>query len=260
MPRLPTLFVSHGSPLHALAASDASRAWERIARELPRPRAVLMVSAHWETSLPLLTGARRLQTVHDFGGFPDELYALRYDAPGAPELAQTAAALLKAAGQTAGIDGCRGIDHGAWVPLRWMYPDVDIPIIQLSVQPQRGIAHHWHIGAALSSLADDGVLIVGSGHVTHNLRDWMATMRQPQPLPYVDAFAEWIASRLDARDVDALIGYRDRAPEAVRAHPTEEHFVPLPVAWAAAGRAARAERIHRGKEGAALAMDAYLFH
>ncbi|MBK7591727.1 MAG: dioxygenase [Betaproteobacteria bacterium] len=260
MARLPTLFVSHGSPLHALAGSDASRAWAAIARDLPRPRAVLMVSAHWETSLPMLTGARQLQTLHDFGGFPDALYALRYDAPGDTELAQAASALLKAAGQTAGIDGCRGIDHGAWVPLRWMYPEADVPIVQLSVQPQRGIAHHCHVGAALSGLRDDGVLIVGSGHVTHNLRDWMATMRQSQPLAYVDAFADWIAERLDAHDVEAIVDYRDRAPAAARAHPTEEHFVPLPVAWAAAGDAPRVERVHRGREGAALAMDAYLFH
>jgi 4,5-DOPA dioxygenase extradiol len=260
MPRLPTLFVSHGSPMHALAGSDASRAWERLARELPRPRAVLMVSAHWETSLPMLTGARRLQTIHDFGGFPDALHALRYDAPGAPELAQTAAALLKAAGLTAGIDGCRGIDHGAWVPLRWMYPELDVPIVQLSVQPQRGVAHHWPLGAALRSLPDEGVLVIGSGHVTHNLGDWMAVQRQPQPLPYVDRFADWIADRLEAHDVDAIVDYRDRAPEAARAHPSEEHFLPLPVAWAAAGDAPRAERIHRGTEGTALAMDAYLFH
>jgi 4,5-DOPA dioxygenase extradiol len=260
MTRLPTLFVSHGSPMHALAATDASRAWGALAQELPRPKAVLMVSAHWETSLPMLTGARKLATIHDFGGFPDELYAIRYDAPGAPELAQTAATLLKAAGHTAGIDGCRGIDHGAWVPLKWMYPEADVPVVQLSVQPQRGVAHHRHLGAALRRLADDGVLVVGSGHVTHNLRDWMATMRQPQPLPYVAAFADWIASALAANDRDAIDDYRRRAPEAARAHPTEEHFLPLPLVWAAAGEAPRVERVYRGLEGAALAMDAYLFH
>jgi 4,5-DOPA dioxygenase extradiol len=260
MTRLPTLFVSHGSPMQALAETDASRAWTALARELPRPRAVLMVSAHWETSLPMLTGARRLRTLHDFGGFPAALYALRYDAPGAPDLAQAVVGLLKAAGQTAGIDGCRGIDHGAWVPLRWMYPAIDVPVVQLSVQTERGIAHHWHLGSALQPLADDGVLVVGSGHLTHNLRDWALSRQQPRPLRYVGAFADWIAARLDAQDVAAVIGYRDHAPDATRAHPTEEHFAPLPVAWAAAGGASRAERVFSGREGDALAMDAYLFH
>ncbi len=260
MNRLPTVFVSHGSPMHALAGSDAAQAWAQLARDLPRPRAVLMVSAHWETSLPMLTGAQRLQTIHDFGGFPPELYAIRYDAPGAPGLAQQTAALLKASGHTAGIDGCRGIDHGAWVPLRWMYPDVDVPVVQLSVQPQRGVAHHWHLGAALRPLADDGVLVIGSGHITHNLRDWMQATRGGHPLPYVNAFADWIEKRLGAHDVDALVDYRATAPEAARAHPTEEHFVPLPVAWGAAGDSPRAERFFRGNEAGALAMDAYLFH
>jgi 4,5-DOPA dioxygenase extradiol len=260
MPRLPTLFISHGSPQNAVADTDASRAWAALGRTLGRPRSILMVSAHWETSLPMLSGARAPETIHDFGGFPDELYRLRYGAPGSPELAQAVAARLKAGGHTAGIDGCRGIDHGAWVPLRWMYPDADVPVVQLSVQPARGVAHHLHLGAALEGLADDGVLVIGSGHVTHNLRDWMTALRSPQPFPYVDAFAGWIAARLEAHDADAIVDYRRLAPEAARAHPTEEHFLPLPLAWAAAGAAPRVERVYRGSESGALAMDAYAFH
>jgi 4,5-DOPA dioxygenase extradiol len=262
MSRLPTLFISHGSPMHALAATDASRAWVTFARKLPRPKAILMVSAHWETALPMVTGARKLATIHDFGGFPDELYAIGYDAPGAPGLAQAAAALLQAAGQTAGIDGCRGIDHGAWVPLKWMYPEADVPVVQLSVQPQRGLAHHRHLGTALRPLADDGVLVVGSGHLTHNLQDWRASRGQPLPpsLPYVAAFADWIAAALAANDRDAIDDYRRQAPEAARAHPTEEHFLPLPLAWAAAGDTPRVERVFQGQEGGAMAMDAYAFH
>ena len=260
MNRLPTLFVSHGSPMHALEDGDASRAWARLASELPRPRAVLMVSAHWETSLPMLTGTPRLQTIHDFGGFPAELYRLRYDAPGDPALAQQVSGLLKAAGHAAGIDGCRGIDHGAWVPLRWMYPGIDVPVVQLSVQTQRGVPHHWHLGAALRPLADDGVLIVGSGHVTHNLQDWMRSLHGGgQALPYVATFADWLEQRLVAHDRDAIDHYRSRAPEAARAHPTEEHFMPLPVAWGAAGDAPRVLRAFRGSEAGAMAMDAYVF-
>ncbi|MEP7180713.1 MAG: class III extradiol ring-cleavage dioxygenase [Betaproteobacteria bacterium] len=259
MTRLPTVFLSHGSPMHAKDAGAAGRAWTALARSLPRPEAVLMVSAHWDTSLPMLTGNPKPQTIHDFGGFPDELYKIRYDAPGAPEVAARAATLLKAAGLTAGIDGCRGLDHGAWVPLLSMYPEADVPVVQLSVQTQRGIGHHLHLGAAIAPLADEGVLIVGSGHATHNLRDWMTTMHRPSPLPYVPAFADWLAERLAAHDRDAVIAYREQAPEAARAHPTEEHFVPLPVAWAAAGDNARAVRVHRGQDGAALSMDAYRF-
>ncbi len=259
MSRLPTLFLSHGSPMHALEPGPAGIAWAKMARELPRPKAVLMVSAHWDTALPMLTGNPRPQTIHDFGGFPEELYKIQYHSPGAPEIAARAAALLKAAGLTAGIDGCRGIDHGAWVPLLRMYPDADVPVVQLSVQTERGVAHHWHLGEAIAPLADEGVLIVGSGHVTHNLRDWMMNMRHPAPLPYVGQFAEWLAGRFAAHDRDAVIAYRERAPDAARAHPTEEHFVPLLTAWGAAGAQADAVRVHHGQDGAALSMDAWRF-
>jgi 4,5-DOPA dioxygenase extradiol len=257
MQTLPTLFVSHGSPMHALDAGDAGRAWAAFAARLAKPRAVLIASAHWDTSLPMLTGAPRLTTIHDFSGFPPPLYALRYDAPGAPALAERAVALLRDAGMAAGIDGCRGIDHGAWVPLRFMYPDVDVPVVQLSVQTARGVASHWQLGRALAPLADEGVLIVGSGHATHNLRDWRAA--GAAPLAYAQHFADWIAERIAANEPQALAEYRSLEADGARAHPTEEHFVPLMVAWGAAREGARAERFYQGIEGAALAMDAYAF-
>ena len=257
---LPTLFLSHGSPMHAVEPGAAGKAWEALGRTLPRPRAVLMVSAHWETSVPMLTGNPQPQTIHDFGGFPAELYTLRYAAPGAPALATQTVTLLKDAGITAGVDGCRGLDHGAWVPLKWMYPGHDVPVVQLSLQPAQGTAHHVALGAALAPLAKDGVLIVGSGHTTHNLRDWMANMRRHEPLHYAQHFADWLHERLTAHDTAALIAYRDVAPEAARAHPTEEHFLPLHVAWGAAGNDPRVERIVGGFEAGALSMDSYAFH
>jgi 4,5-DOPA dioxygenase extradiol len=257
---LPTLFLSHGSPMHAVEPGAAGRAWEALGRTLPRPRAVLMVSAHWETAVPMLTGNPKPQTIHDFGGFPKELYAISYAAPGDSALAARAVALLKSAGITAGVDGCRGLDHGAWVPLLWMYPGHDVPVIQLSVQPELGTARHVALGRALAPLAAEGVLIVGSGHTTHNLRDWMANLRRGEPMPYAQAFAGWLAERLAAHDTDALVAYRERAPEAARAHPTEEHFLPLFVAWGAAGEAPRVERIIEGYEAGALALDSYAFH
>jgi 4,5-DOPA dioxygenase extradiol len=157
------------------------------------------------------------------------------------------------------VDGCRGLDHGAWVPLRWMYPDADIPVVQLSVQPGLGPAHHVQLGRALAPLAMDGVLIVGSGHTTHNLRDWMANARRPEPLKYAQAFSSWLSTTLAAHDTDALVAYRERAPEAVRAHPTDEHFLPLFVAYGAAGERPRPERVVNGFLNGALAMDSYLF-
>jgi len=257
--RQPTLFLSHGSPMHALHPGDAGRAWQALGRGLARPRAVLVASAHWETSVPLLTGNPKPPTIHDFGGFPAELYRLAYPAAGASDLAAAAAALLKSAGIAAGVDGCRGLDHGAWVPLRWMYPDADVPVVQVSVQTELGPAHHLRVGRALAPLADDDVLIVGSGHTTHNLRDWMTNPRRGEPLHYAQAFAGWVDARLQAHDADALVAYRERAPDAARAHPTEEHFLPLYIAWGAAGTDAIPERVVGGFEAGALALDSYLF-
>lgn len=257
--RLPTLFLSHGSPMHAVDPGAAGHAWTALAHALRRPRAVLIASAHWETSVPMLGGNPEPETIHDFGGFPDELYRIKYGAPGEPGLAAQAVGLLKAAGIAAGIDGCRGRDHGAWVPLRWMYPDADVPVVQLALQTELGPAHHLRVGRALAPLADDGVLIIGSGHTTHNLRDWMSSPRRQEPLRYAGDFAEWLHDRLLANDIDALVDYREQAPGAVRSHPTEEHFLPLFVALGAAASGARAERFVRGFEAGALAMDSYRF-
>jgi 4,5-DOPA dioxygenase extradiol len=167
---------------------------------------------------------------------------------------------LKEAGITAGIDGCRGLDHGAWVPLRWMYPQADIPVVQLALQPARGTAHHLALGRALAPLRDEGVLVVGSGHTTHNLRDFMLDRRgSGTAAPYAEAFAGWVSGRLAANDADALVAYRDLAPEAARAHPTDEHFMPLFVAYGAAGEAPRSQIVVEGYEGSALALHSWRF-
>ena len=259
MARLPTLFLSHGSPMHSIDPGGAGTAWASLGRRLGKPRAVLIASAHWETDVPMLTGNPKPQTIHDFGGFPRELYDIRYPAPGAPDVAARAVALLKRAGMAAGIDGCRGLDHGAWVPLRWIYPDADVPVVQLAVQPARGTAHHVELGRALAPLADENVLIVGSGHTTHNLRDWMASRQRGESQSYAHEFAEWVHAALARGDTDALVRYRDLAPHAVRAHPTDEHFLPLFVAWGAAGERPKIERVVEGIEGGVLSMDSYLF-
>ena len=259
MRTLPTLFLSHGSPMHAINAGAAGEVWAALAKQLPKPKAVLMITAHWETHLPMLTGNAKPSMIYDFGGFPDELYKIVYPAPGAPDVAARAQTLLKAAGFTAGIDGCRGFDHGTWVPLLKLYPDANVPVVQLSVQTAMNPRHHYDVGRALAPLTKEGVLIIGSGHLTHNLRDWVMSRGQTAHAPYADNFQRWVFEHLAAHDVDGLTRYREAAPEAVRAHPTEEHFMPLFVALAAAGADAKSTRLFDGFEGNALAMDAYRF-
>lgn len=263
---LPTLFLSHGSPMHALHAGAAGQAWADLGRRLSRPRAVLVASAHWETASPMLSSSSTPETIHDFGGFPDELYTLHYPARGATDIALRARDLLGAAGIAAATDGTRGLDHGAWVPLRYLYPDADVPVAQISVQSSRDAAHHLRLGAALAPLATEDVLVIGSGHMTHNLREWMQFVRshgrQPAQTPaaaYVEAFRNWIDRALRDDDRDALAAWEREAPDARRAHPSPEHFLPLPLAFAAAGPAPRVERIDAGVDAGVLAMDAYLF-
>ena len=264
---LPTIFISHGSPMHALHAGRAGDAWSAIGRRLERPRAVLVASAHWETELPMVGTARQPQTIHDFGGFPDALYKLRYPAPGAPDVASRAIALLQAAGLPATANGCRGLDHGAWVPLLKLYPDADLPVAQISIQPSLDAAHHLRVGAALAPLVAEGVLVLASGHMTHNLRDWMMdarrrgsmTVDEREPEAYVREFSEWVDRALQAGDRAALSRWAQDAPHALRAHPTPEHFLPLMIAVGAAGEAPRVEHIDAGVDSGVLAMDAYLF-
>ena len=254
-PPLPTVFLSHGSPMHALEAGAAGKAWAALARTLPRPRALLVASAHWETNLPMLTGNAKPETIHDFFGFPEPLYRIRYAAPGEPGIAKKALDLLKDAGFTAATDGCRGLDHGAWSPLLHMYPEADVPVVQVSVQTALGARHHLALGRALAPLAAEGILILGSGHMTHNLAD----RARPRDSGYVHAFRDWVNRAIESRDLDALADYRATAPQAARAHPTEEHFLPLFVALGAAAASYRAGRLHDGLESGVLAMDAWRF-
>jgi 4,5-DOPA dioxygenase extradiol len=254
---LPSVFLSHGSPMHALHPGAAGEAWKALAQRLPRPRAILIASAHWETNLPMLTGAEKPETIHDFYNFPEPLYRLRYPAPGAPELAQRAQALLRESGFTAAIDGCRGLDHGAWSPLLYMYPDADIPVVQISLQPALGPRHHLQLGRALRKLSAEDVLIIGSGHMTHNLRDW--ARGQGEPAPYAREFQTWVFDRLNEHDLDTLADYRSRSPHGARAHPTDEHFLPLFLALGAASERPRPERVYDAIDSGVLAMDAYMF-
>jgi 4,5-DOPA dioxygenase extradiol len=252
---LSSIFVSHGSPTLPFDDVPARDFLRGLGAKLGTPKAILVASAHWETPAPALNAVKRNATIHDFYGFPKPLYELRYAAPGAPALAERAASLLADAELNAHIDTERGLDHGAWVPLMLMYPQADIPVLQLSVQSHAGAAHHIALGRALAPLRAEGVLILGSGGFVHNLRliDWNGG---PEP-EWSRAFAEWTHEKLLARDEAALADYRNRAPQAAMAHPTEEHFMPLFVAYGAGG--AKLERLHSSATFGSLRMDAYGF-
>lgn len=259
MTALPSLYVSHGSPMTALQPGATGARLAELAAALPRPRAIVVASAHYLARSPQVGGATQPETMHDFGGFPAALYQMRYPAPGDPALASEVARQLETAGLPTTVDASRGLDHGVWVPLRLMYPTADIPVVPLSIQPHGGPAHQLAVGRALASLREDGVLVIGSGSITHNLHDLAAGYSAEREAPYVRPFIHWIEERLAAGDADALLDYRQQAPFAQRAHPTDEHLLPLFVALGAAGDGARAQRLDAGIDLGILAMDIYRF-
>jgi 4,5-DOPA dioxygenase extradiol len=257
---LPTLFVSHGSPMLAIEPGVYGAAWQAMTAGLPVPDAILMVSAHWTTRQPALSAATQPDTIHDFGGFPAALYDIRYPAPGAPELATRTAGLLAAAGMPVAVAPDRGLDHGAWVPLQQMYPGADVPVTQLSVQPGLDAAWHLRLGEALRPLRRENVLVVASGGLTHNLYEFRFDESGSDVADdYVRAFQDWMHAALVNNDREALEHWSERAPQARRAHPTPEHLLPLFVAYGAAGERPRAARRLDNYSGRALAMDCYVF-
>jgi len=258
MKPMPAIFVSHGSPTLSVDPVPARDFLRGLGSLVRKPKSILSVSAHWETDVPTVSRAERPETIHDFFGFPQDLYRLRYPAPGAPELATRVAGLLETAGFAAATSADRGLDHGAWVPLMLAYASADIPVTQLSIQTRRGPAWHWRLGKALRPLRDEGVLVFASGSVTHNLREFNRQGRDVPPLPYVAAFNDWLADVVTAGRTDQLLDYRSQAPEAARNHPTEEHLLPLFVA-VGAGSTGRGERLHASYTYGVLAMDVYRF-
>ena len=222
--RMPVLFVGHGSPMSAIEDNLYTRAWADLGRRLPRPRAILVISAHWETKGVLVTAAERPRTVHDFYGFPQALYAKQYPAPGDPALAQQVAQML-APYARADLDSW-GYDHGTWSVLAHMYKDADIPVIQLSMDIRLAPQGHYQIGKALAPLRDQGVLIMGTGNIVHNLRLFQRDMDTP-PLPFAARFNDTVKAKILAGDHDALIDYATLDPEAHLAFPEPEHFQPL---------------------------------
>lgn len=254
------LFVPHGAPTFALNPGAAGAALSALAATLPLPRAIVIVSAHWDTAVPTVGFAERPETIHDFWGFPEELYGLRYPATGCREASEEVVGALQAAGLPVATDAKRGLDHGAWVPLRLMFPDAEVPVIPVSIQSRGGPEAAYQLGQALAPLAAKGFLIIASGNVTHNLRDYQMAARSGGQTPaYVRQFTEWLAERLAERDIPSLLDYRRQAPGGMQAHPSDEHLLPLHVALGAGGENARAERFHAGIDDYVIAMDAYAF-
>jgi 4,5-DOPA dioxygenase extradiol len=243
-----------------LRPGAAGAAMAAAAMSLPPLRAIVVVSAHWDTDEPTVGYADRPETIHDFWGFPQELYSIRYPATGCREGADEVRACLSAAGFSPEVDASRGLDHGAWIPLRMMFPDTDVPVVPLSIQSRLGPAHHLAVGRALAPLAARGILVLGSGNMTHNLRDLqIARQGGGEPLTYLREFSDWMAARLAAGDVPALLDYRRQAPHAERAHPAEEHLLPFYVALGAAGERFEANRFHAGIDEFVLATDSFSF-
>lgn len=256
---MPVVFISHGSPTLAFDDVPARDFLVRLGARLPRPKAILCISAHWEAAVPSLTGNPAPSTIHDFYGFPQALYELRYDAPGDPELAARIVALLEGQGCSALINSERGLDHGAWSPLILCYPQSGIPVLQLSLMHHRSPADHVALGRMLAPLREEGILILASGGAVHNLRalDWRNRGGKEE---WAEAFDRWLTEHVESGNLDALARYRELAPNATVAHPSEDHILPLFVALGAAagqGDRSQGQRIHHSFTLGSLSMSAF---
>lgn len=259
MARQPALFVSHGSPMIMFEPSPARDFLAGLAGQVARPDAILMFSAHHDMAGAVVTSVEAPATIHDFGGFPQKLFDLRYPAKGDPQLAAEVARLVEGAGVPAFLDSARGLDHGAWVPLMLAWPKADVPVVQLSISSAHASEWHYRIGQALVPLRERNILIIGSGSLTHNLRAIFAEGRDHDAAvpEWVSAFADWMKDRLDAGDTAAVLDAVERAPFGKRNHPTPDHILPLFAALGAGSGAA--ERLHHSYTYGVLAMDAYRF-
>ena len=265
---LPSIFVSHGSPMIALEPGEAGAFMKRLGPAIDaafgRPKAIVSVSAHTGARVPVVLGAARHEAIYDFGNFDSRLNAMRYDAPGDPALAARMLALLQAAGIDARKVDEGGLDHGAWTALRYIYPGADIPIVPFAFVTSDPPAKQFALGEALVPLANEGVLVLGSGSITHNLRlvfggGSLHPEKSRPEIPESAAFRRWIAERAAARDWEALFAYRRQAPHAATMHPTDEHLLPWYVAAGAGGRDHPAVRLHDSVTMGSLGMDAYAF-
>ncbi|RUM97983.1 dioxygenase [Pseudaminobacter arsenicus] len=264
MTQMPTLFISHGGPNIVLSDTPARHYIESISSLMPRPKAIVIVSAHFETNGVAVVFDPKPEMIYDFGGFAPELYQMVYPAQGNPALAAQVFGLLQDAGLEPQRVEKRGYDHGTWTPMLLAFPAADIPIVQVSIDPSRDAAWHYSLGQALSGLRDEGVLLIGSGHITHNLRAYFSIMRQgtrPDPAlsGQVSAFTEWFAEKFAENDTKLLLNWKKLAPFPDENHPSDEHLMPIFFAYGAAGASPLAKRVHDSKDHGFFANDSYLF-
>lgn len=259
-----SLFISHGGPNIIIDDTEARDYLKSLPSLVGKPKAIVIASAHFETDGPVVVTDPHPGMIYDFGGFPDELYRIVYPAPGEPELAMRIAHMLADAGLSPRIAPKRGYDHGSWTSMLLAFPKADIPIVQLSIDPRRDARYHYALGMALAPLADEDILLVGSGHITHNLRAVFGAMRQglapdAAMAAKVAAFTEWFADRFAEGDREAILDWRKRAPNVAENHPTDEHLMPLFFAYGAGGENAKAERVHASRQMGFFAFDSWMF-
>lgn len=253
--KMPVLFIGHGSPMNAIADNRYSRSLRELGRSLPKPRAILCISAHWMSEGTWITHQAKPRTIHDFYGFPQALFEVQYPAPGAPELAESIVQRIQE--PRINLDDEQwGFDHGAWSVLRHLYPNADIPLLQLSLYMERPGSYHFQAGQALRPLRDEGILIVGSGNLVHNLR-MIRWEEDAEPFPWATGFDEWFKARVDEGDSSALI--QPQHPDARLAIPTWEHYYPLLYTLGAAEFGEKAHYLYEGVENGSISMRSFAF-
>ena len=261
MSRLPALFISHGAPDIAVRASAAHDALKRLGNTLPRPCAIASITAHWETATPSIATTVEPETLYDFGpNFDPRLYDMTYPAPGSPELAERMAiAIEQRLGTPVSRNKSRGFDHGVWTPLMLMFPQADIPVISVAIQPNESPTHHHALGEALRPFRDEGVLVMASGAMTHNLSQFRGRTIDSPEEPWVADFRSWMLDHLTQADRSAVLNYRHTAPFAADNHPADEHLLPIFTALGAMYDGEQAQRVHESLQFGVIAMDAYQF-
>ena len=255
MTTAPTLFISHGAPTFALEPGRLGPRLKALGEQLSGVTAVLVVSPHWQTRDVRVMSTAAPETIHDFGGFPSALYELQYPAAGHPRYAAEAGRLLADAGFAGGLDDRRGLDHGAWVPMRHLLPGADVPVFQVSMPHGLNTASALEFGRALAPLREQGVMIVGSGSMTHNLYEFRQS--GSAAADYAIEFTQWVRRAVASNDIEGLVNYRQLAPHAERAHPTEEHFLPLLVALGARTDTEAMQVMDGGIANGVLSMESY---
>jgi 4,5-DOPA dioxygenase extradiol len=259
-PRMPSLFLSHGSPMMAVEHSETTEFFVNLGRSMAKPKAIVLFSAHFDVSNQVMvTGAKQLATIHDFYGFPKPLYQVQYPAVGVPSLAKQIVEILTLGGINSSVDATRGLDHGAWVPMLYLFPELDVPVISVSINSRASASFHYQVGQMLRPLREQGVLFIGSGGISHNLREIFSPTPDPQRVTKVNEFVDWIGQRLAARDVTSVLDYLNVAPHARFNHPTPDHFLPLPMILGTSFEDEIGVSLHKAIDLDILALDAYGF-